>query len=261
MEGTRNMSELVSIITPSFNTENYIAETIQSVLNQSYQNWEMLIIDDSSTDKSIDIIKSFNDKRIRLFINDSNKGAAISRNYALKEAKGKWITFLDSDDLWHHNKLEKQINFMKENNYHFSYTNYIEIDEKSEPNGKLLTGPKIITKKSLNNFCYQGCLTVMYDCEKVGLIQISNLLKNNDYALWLKVIKKSNCYLLPEILSSYRRRQGSISNHSSIKLIIHHYYLWRYGERKSRLCAILFTFRNILYGLLKKIIYVKKIVV
>ncbi|MDW7650633.1 MAG: glycosyltransferase family 2 protein [Bacillota bacterium] len=251
------MSDLVSIITPSFNTEKFVAETIKSVINQSYQNWEMLIVDDSSTDNSIEIIKSFNDDRIKLFVNNTNKGAAISRNFALKEAKGKWIAFLDSDDLWHPDKLSKQVNFMKRNNYQFSYTNYIEIDENSKPNGNLITGPKILSKKSLKNFCYQGCLTVMYDREKIGLIQVKNLPKNNDYALWLKAIEKSNCYLLPEILASYRKRQGSISNYSYIKLIKFHYYLWRNGEDKSRLTATLFTVRNLFFGLLKKIYYKK----
>ncbi len=252
------MSELVSIITPSYNTGNFVASTIQSVLDQTYQNWEMLIIDDFSTDNSVEIIKSFNDSRIKLFVNNSNKGAAISRNYALKQAKGKWIAFLDSDDIWEPDKLEKQIKFMKRNNYNFSYTNYIEIDENSEPIGKLITGPKVLTKTHLNNFCYQGCLTVMYNNEEIGLLQIENLPKNNDYAIWLKAIKKSNCYLLPETLARYRKRKGSISNHTYTKLIKYHYYLWRYGEGKGNSIAILFTARNLLFGFIKKILFVKK---
>ncbi|MEH6955594.1 glycosyltransferase family 2 protein [Neobacillus drentensis] len=251
------MYELVSILTPSFNTGKFIAETIKSVLNQTYQNWEMLIVDDCSTDNSIEVIKSFNDNRIKLFINKNNSGAAISRNYALKEAKGKWIAFLDSDDIWDYKKLEKQITFMKTNNYHFTYTNYIEINENSESIGKLITGPKILNKRSINNFCYPGCLTVMYNSEQIGLIQIENLPKNNDYAIWLKAIKKADCYLLPETLASYRKRSGSISNHSYMKLIKHHYYLWRYGEHKNRVSAILFTIRNLVFGTSKKIKYIK----
>lgn len=253
------MSELVSIITPSFNTGKFVGETIKSVLNQSYKNWEMIIVDDCSTDDSLEIIRSFNDERIKLIVNETNSGAALSRNYAIRKAKGKWIAFLDSDDLWHPTKLEKQVSFMKKNNYHFSYTNYIEIDEASRPNRKMITGPQIVTERSLNNFCYQGCLTVMYDREFIGLIQIKNLPKNNDYALWLKVIKISDCYLLPEILASYRKRQGSISNHSYIKLIKHHYYLWKYGEDKNILSATVFTIRNLIFGLMKKINYVRKI--
>lgn len=250
--------ELVSIITPSYNTGKFIKETITSVLNQSYKNWEMIIVDDCSSDNSLEIIKSFNDNRIKLFVNDNNIGAAMSRNYALKKASGKWIAFLDSDDIWDKDKLRKQIEFMKKNNYDFSYTNYIEIDEDSKEIGKFVSGPNILTKRSLNNFCYQGCLTVMYNNEKVGLVQINNLLKNNDYAIWLKVIKKSKCYLLPEVLASYRKRKGSISNHSYIKLIKYHYYLWKDSEEKCSSIAVLFTFRNLVFGFLKKLIYVKK---
>ena len=123
------MNDLVSIVMPSFNTGVYIAETINSVLKQTYDNWELLIVDDCSTDSTDDVVKPFlEDKRIRYFKNDNNCGAAVSRNKALREAKGRWIAFLDSDDLWMHDKLEKQIRFMEENNYHFSYTNYAEID-------------------------------------------------------------------------------------------------------------------------------------
>jgi glycosyltransferase involved in cell wall biosynthesis len=253
------MSELVSIVTPSFNTGKFIGETIESVVNQSYKNWEMIIVDDCSTDDTLEIIRSFNDERITLIVNEVNSGAAFSRNSAIREAKGRWIAFLDSDDLWHPSKLEKQVNFMIKNNYPFSYTNYIEIDETTRSNGKLITGPQIVTEKFLNNFCYQGCLTVMYDRESIGLIQIKNLPKNNDYALWLKVIKISDCYLLTENLASYRKRQGSISNHSYIKLIKHHYHLWNYGEDKNTFFATVFTVRNLIFGLLKKINYVRKI--
>ena len=142
---------MVSIITPAYNSEKYIAETILSVLAQSYQNWEMIIIDDSSTDKTAEIISSFQEKdsRIKYIYNSTNKGSAYSRNVALQKAKGKWIAFLDSDDLWHPKKLEKQIEFMKKNNYHFSYTNYCEIDENSKEKGILISGPKTITEKMM----------------------------------------------------------------------------------------------------------------
>ena len=119
------MNELVSIIMPSYNTSEYVEESIKSVLNQTYTNWELIIVDDCSTDNSEEIIKQFtHDARIRFFKNEKNSGAAISRNFALREAKGKWIAFLDSDDLWEPEKLEKQIGFMRENDYKFSYTDY-----------------------------------------------------------------------------------------------------------------------------------------
>ena len=120
--------DLVSVITPAFNSGRFVAETISSVLSQTYQNWELIIVDDGSTDETVKIVKSFQEKdnRIQLFENESNKGSAFSRNLALRNAKGKWIAFLDSDDVWHPEKLEKQIKFMTENNCLFSYTNYSE---------------------------------------------------------------------------------------------------------------------------------------
>ena len=165
-------NDLVSIIMPSYNTGGYIKNSIESVLAQTYENWELIIVDDCSTDDTDSIVGQFSDKRIRYLKNEKNSGAAISRNYALREAKGRWIAFLDSDDLWLPEKLEKQIAFMKNNDYHFSYTRYIEIDEESKPNGKCVTGPKRITKHGMYNYCWPGCLTVMYDAKYVGLIQI-----------------------------------------------------------------------------------------
>ena len=122
------MNDLVSIIMPSYNTAPYISETIQSVLNQTYQNWELIVVDDCSTDNTDQVVAYIKDERIKYFKNEKNSGAAISRNRALRESKGRWIAFLDSDDLWMPEKLEKQIAFMESNGYFFSYTNYEEMD-------------------------------------------------------------------------------------------------------------------------------------
>lgn len=253
------MSVQVSIIMPSYNTGQFISETIESVLAQSYSNWELIIIDDCSKDNTDDVVgKYLADPRIHYIKNDTNSGAAVSRNRALREAKGKWIAFLDSDDLWEPDKLQKQISFMKENGYHFSYTNYIEIDEESKPNGKSVTGPKRITKHGMYNYCWMGCLTVMYDAETVGLVQISDMKKNNDYAMWLKICQKTDCYLLDETLGRYRKRSGSISNHSYIKLIKWHYKLYREAEKQPCILAAFNTVRNLFFGVMKKLKYVKK---
>lgn len=252
------MSELVSIIMPSYNTARFIKETVESVLLQSYTNWELLIVDDCSTDDTDDVVAQLlGDSRIKYIKNSENSGAAESRNRALREAKGKWIAFLDSDDLWEPFKLEKQIAFMKNNGYHFSYTNYIEIEENSKPNGKAVTGPKRITKSGMYNYCWMGCLTVMYDAEAIGLIQIENIRKNNDYAMWLKACKKADCYLLDEVLAKYRKRSGSISNHGYTKLIKWHYRLYRIAEHKNPISSAILTIRNLFFGTLKKIMYVK----
>lgn len=252
------MSELVSIIMPSYNTGRFIKETIESVLAQSYENWELLIVDDCSTDNTDEVVKPFlADPRISYIKNEKNSGAAVSRNRALREAKGKWIAFLDSDDLWELTKLEKQIAFMKDNGYHFSYTNYVEIDEASVPNGKRVTGPKRITKHGMYNYCWMGCLTVMYDADAVGLVQIADIKKNNDYAMWLKVCQKADCYLLDETLARYRKRSGSISNHGYAKLIKWHYKLYREAEKRDCVTSAALMMRNLFFGFIKKMKYVK----
>lgn len=253
------MNDLVSIIMPSYNTARFIEETIDSVIAQTYTNWELIIVDDCSTDNTDDVVSKYlEDSRIRYIKNESNSGAAVSRNRALREAKGKWIAFLDSDDIWEAEKLEKQIAFMEKNNCHFSYTNYIEMDESSVPNGRSVTGPKKITKRGMYNYCWMGCLTVMYDAEVVGLIQIADIKKNNDYAMWLKVCQKADCYLLNETLARYRKRSGSISSHGYMKLIKWHYKLFREAENKNPIFSLFFTAKNLFWGLVKKIKYVKR---
>lgn len=253
------MDELVSIIMPSFNTGEYITETIESVLAQSYNNWELIIVDDCSSDNTDEIIRMYLlDDRIRYLKNEKNRGAAFSRNKALREAKGKWIAFLDSDDLWMNEKLEKQIKFMQSNGYSFSYTNYIEIDDQSKSDGRMVTGPKQITKTGMYHYCWPGCLTVMYDSERIGLIQIEDIKKNNDYAMWLKICKTEDCYLLDEVLAKYRKgRSSSISSQNWLALIGWHYKLFRVCENQNVISALMSTCINLFFGTIKKIKYVK----
>lgn len=254
----QNTKDLVSVIMPSYNTARYIAETIRSVLAQTYADWELIVVDDCSTDNTDEVVSAFlGDPRIRYFKNEKNSGAAVSRNRALREARGKWIAFLDSDDIWMPEKLEKQLGFMKTNGYLFSYTDYIEIDEQSDPNGKHVTGPRRITGHGMYNYCWMGCLTVMYDAEAIGLIQIADIKKNNDYAMWLKVCRKATCYLLHETLAKYRKRSGSISHHGYTKLIRWHYKLYREAEKRNPVAAAVLTVRNLFWGVWKKIRYVK----
>ena len=254
-------NELVSIIMPSYNCGQYVEESLRSVQAQTYQNWELIFVDDCSTDDTIQIINSFraDDKRIRLFQNKTNLGAAMSRNHALQEAKGRWIAFLDSDDLWEPTKLEKQIAFMENYECDFTYTSYKEIDENSKETGVVVSGPKHVTEAGMFAFCWPGCLTVMYDRENIGLLQIADMKKNNDYAMWLKVSKKADCYLLDECLAKYRRgRSGSISNHSYFELIKWHYKLFRDAERMNPISSAFMTGVNLFFGVYKKMKYVKK---
>lgn len=255
-------SDLVSIIMPSYNCGRYVEETIRSVQAQTYHNWEIIFMDDCSTDDTIRIVSSIRDKddRIHLYQNVHNLGAAVSRNNALREAKGRWMAFLDSDDLWEPTKLEKQVKFMEENGYMFSYTGYQEIDSESKPTGVILSGPKRITKRGMYYFCWPGCLTVMYDASKVGIIQIEDIKKNNDYAMWLKVSRKVDCYLLDECLARYRRgRAGSVSSHGIMTMIGWHYKLWHEAEGKSPISALWYTGVNLIFGFYKKLKYVKRV--
>ena len=138
---------LVSIIMPSWNTEKFIAESIQCVIDQSYKNWELIIVDDCSSDHTDEIVAPFlSDNRIKYLHNEKNSGAAITRNKALREAQGEWIAFLDSDDLWMPDKLEKQIGLMTEHNYVLSYTNYEKIDEDDLPLNIYVSGPDVVDK-------------------------------------------------------------------------------------------------------------------
>ena len=258
-DGIEREAGLVSIIMPSYNTASFIEETIQSVLNQTYTNWELIIVDDCSTDNTNEVVDTIKDCRIHYLKNEKNSGAAISRNKALREAKGQWIAYLDSDDLWMPEKLEKQIKFMEENGYVFSYTNYEEIDVDGYKTGVKVTGPKKITKTGMFNYCWPGCLTVMYDANKIGLIQIEDIKKNNDYAMWLKVCRKADCYLLDEILGQYRKgRVGSVSTHSIRTMIGWHYKLYREAEDMGILSSLFNTGRNLVFGFYKKKRYVRR---
>lgn len=253
-------SDLVSIITPTYNCAKFIEETIRSVQAQTYQDWEMIISDDCSTDNTKEIIAPYlaNDARIKYICNEKNSGAATTRNNALRVAKGRWIAFLDSDDLWLPEKLEKQIAFMEKNGYAFSYTKYSEIDEFSNELNIEISGPRKISKCGMYAYCWPGCLTVMYDARVVGLIQIADIKKNNDYAMWLKVIHKAKCYLLPENLAKYRRgRQGSIRSHNYFVLIKWQYKLFRDAENFSWFTSICITFVNLFFGVIKKLYYKK----
>ncbi len=253
---------LVSIIMPTWACAKYIADSIRSVQEQTYHNWELLIQDDSSTDGTDKVVMPFLklDKRIKYECNLKNSGAAVTRNNALRRAKGKWIAFLDADDLWLPEKLERQLNFMVENGYKFSYTNYQEINENSLNTGVLVRGPRHITKLGMFAFCWPGCLTVMYDRESLGIIQTADIKKNNDYAMWLVLCRKSDCYQLNDVLAKYRRgRVGSISTHGYITMIRWHFCLWHEAEGKNVVISLFWTCINVFCGIFKKVVYVNQI--
>ena len=160
---------LVSIITPSWNCAQFITEAIRSVQSQTYTDWELLFQDDCSTDNTAELVAQFaeKDSRIKYECNPKNSGAAITRNNALRRAKGKWIAFLDSDDLWASTKLEKQLKFMVDNNYAFSYHEYTEMTEDGNDMGVYVSGIKKVNAFNMYACCWPGCLSVMYDREKI----------------------------------------------------------------------------------------------
>jgi len=243
---------------PSYNTAKYIRDSIDSVINQSYTNWELIIIDDCSPDNSNDIIASYNDSRIRLLKNKKNSGAAISRNYGLREARGKFVSFIDSDDIWAYDKLEKQVDFITTHNYAFIYSDY-RICQDGVWENVIRTAPNMINKRKIYNYCYFSTITVMYDRDKIGLIQIADLKKNNDYAMWIQALSHSNAYRQPECLAYYIKHGNSISSGSKLKLIKYHYIMWNKGLNKSKVISLILTLNNLFHGMMKKMIYRKRI--
>ncbi|WP_179009489.1 glycosyltransferase family 2 protein [Winogradskyella forsetii] len=242
---------LVSIVTACYNSEKYISDTINSVLNQTYQNWELLLVDDCSTDASISIIRSFEkaDKRIKVYKLTENSGPAVTRNKAIKEAKGRFIAFLDSDDRWLPDKLEKQIAFMLAKGYSLTHTGYELIDESGKTLNKIIRPTTVL---SYNDMLYSnkiGCLTAVYDQKQLGKIYMPLLLKRQDYALWLKILKTGEkAYGLSEILSQYRKTESSLSS-NKINLIRWNWKLLREVENMSFIKSAYYLTCNIVLKL------------
>lgn len=252
--------DLVSIITPVYNCEKFISETIECVLCQSYKNFEMILVDDCSLDNSAKIIKKYakKDKRIRYVKLDDNSGAAIARNKALEESKGRFIAYLDADDKWNKDKLEKQVKFMLENNYAFTCTDYEKIDE----NGNSLKIIKIPKKVDYNLFLRNTIIQtvgVMVDTFVTGkdLLMMPNIRRRQDAATWCQLLKAGyDCYDVPEVLSYYRVVSNSLSS-NKFKAIKMNWYWYRKIEKLS-LFKTFYCFIGYAFNAVKKRIYVKK---
>ncbi|XCF06529.1 glycosyltransferase family 2 protein [Tamlana crocina] len=228
-----NSTPLVSVITACYNSEKHISETISSVLNQTYQNWEMLLVDDCSSDNTISIIETLqkSDSRIKLFQLNENSGAAVARNKAINEAKGEFIAFLDSDDKWLPLKLEKQIRFMLHKGYNLTHTAYQWIDESGDSLNKTLNPPQVLSYSDMLYSNKIGCLTAIYNRTKLGKVYMPLIRKRQDYALWLKILKTGEeAHALPEVLSEYRKTNDSMSN-NKFDLIKWNWKLLRQVER------------------------------
>ena len=251
---------LISVVIPTHNDSKYIKEAILSVINQTYNNLEIIVIDDFSSDNTIEIIKSFNDKRIKIIQNDSNKGAAYSRNIGIKNCAGDFISFMDGDDVWSLNKTEEQIKFMKKNNYAFTSCLYSFMGEDGQSLGKYMSSPRKVTHRKFLKTDYIGCITTMYKRDICPNLEIPDgLYKRNDYALWIKLSEYADCYTFPLILAAHRVRKGSISSINKFSLIRYHKEVFQklYGFNKIK--SELFALRNVFYYLIRKTFYTKRI--
>jgi len=201
------LNELVSIITPSYNSHRFIKDTIDSVINQTYQHWEMIIVDDCSTDDSVAFIQSLiaNEPRITCRVLEHNIGAAAARNEALKIANGRYIAFLDSDDIWLPQKLETQLQFMRDHNYAFTFTQYLPMSEDARIEFSPIQVPKVLTYSDYCKNTIIGCLTVMIDKKQTGEFYMPLIKSSHDMALWLLIMKRGfNAYGLNTLLAKYR---------------------------------------------------------
>ena len=226
---------LISVITPTYNCADFLGETIKSVQKQTYQKWEMIIVDDCSTDNTKEIVEKYmcNDTRIKYFCLEKNSGAAVARTKAMEIANGNYMAFLDSDDIWTEDKLKKQLSLMEKYNIAFSCTSYEQIDEEGKKLNKVMKSvPKVDYNRLLLD-CPVGNSTVMYNVEKMGKFEVPNIRKRNDDALWLKMLKQEKyIYGIESVLAKYRIRKNSISS-NKFKVIKYHWILYRDIEHLS----------------------------
>jgi glycosyltransferase involved in cell wall biosynthesis len=241
----------VSIITPSYNSVKYIAQTIRSVQEQTLADWELLITDDCSTDETIAIINSFaaNDSRIRLFTLPQNSGPGVARNHSINQATGKYIAFLDADDVWKREKLEKQISFMQNSGSHFTFSFYDCMDENGQLINQCVEAPKTLAYRQLFFCNYVGNLTGIYDSDYFGKIPVSAIKKRQDWIVWLTILKKLKyAQPVPESLAIYRIRTGSVSS-SKVNLLKYNFAVYRNFHRLNVIaalgCMIVFLFTQL----------------
>ncbi|WP_339919257.1 glycosyltransferase family 2 protein [uncultured Flavobacterium sp.] len=252
---------LVSIIIPCFNSEKFIAETVRSVQNQTYNNWEIIVVDDCSSDNTVALILGMvqRDSRIRFFQLENNSGTGVARNKGLSNANGRYISFLDADDLWKPEKLRKQIDFLKTNKIAFTFSFYDCIDEEGKPLNKRVEAPLNLSYRQLFFCNYIGNLTGIYDVNYFGKIPISSIRKRQDWMLWLTVLKKiKTAQPVPESLAYYRVRNDSLST-SKLDLIKYNFAVYRkfhgFSFPIAVACMKLFLFTQLLI----KPSYIKKI--
>lgn len=244
---------LISVITPAYNAERFIEDAINSVLRQTYTHWEMIIVDDCSTDRTREIIKLYlrKDTRIKLIELKNNSGPAVARNVAFEHARGRYLAFLDADDQWMPEKLEKQLNFMQERQIAFSFTKYIKIKESNTETHSVVHIPDYVTYKQLLKHNVIGCLTVMLDTEMIGEVKMVNMRSRQDYALWLTLCKRGfTAYGLQEVLAKYRIVGNSIS-HNKLKMARQNWKVYREVKKLSLMKSVWYFANNVYFSVKK----------
>ena len=262
-------NDLVSIIMLSRNKAPYVEESVRSVIAQTYTNWELLFVDDNSDDDTINLMMTLKEEgrlrlsdgryidRVKVSRTVVDRGVTNIRNSALREARGRWMTFLDVGDVWAPEKLERQIAFMEEHGYAFSYHRYGLMDSESKDRGMVVGGKEKVTHRDLLKCCWPSYLTVMYDAEKVGTMKVRTP-HNNDYGLWLNVSDRHDCYLLNDNLASMRTKWGRLGKILLTNSIKWRYDAYRYDEDLGPVTSFLYTVRNGWYGIVKWMKYVEK---
>jgi len=243
---------LVSVIMPYYNSGRFVLDAVNSVLKQVYSNFELIIIDDCAKEDIKEILKGIKDDRIKIITNETNCGAAKSRNKGIEKAQGKWLAFLDSDDLWDERKLQLSLEYMVKNNVAFSCTDYFVIDE----DGKVKTtySPKkdVYSYKNILKHNRIGCSTVICNKEIVGSVYFPEQAeKREDFACWLNILKKGidvHCVHIP--LSSYRTGNESVSS-SKLKMVKYQWKVYRKVEKKNWFASVYYLMHWAIKGVFK----------
>ena len=227
------MNNKVSVIMPLFNGAKTINETVKSLFDQTFSNWELIIVDDCSKDNSYEIACSIADQtpnKIKVFKTALNGGPAVARNIATNHATGRFITFLDCDDIWLPDKLEKQLTFITSNNYSIIYSNYEKISYNGERSNRIVKMPEVVNYKTILKSNAIPCLTAMYDTDKLGkLFQIEDrfYMSNEDYIMWVQTLRKGIlAHKLDEVLAFYRLSEQSISK-NKVRMASIRWYIYR----------------------------------
>ena len=271
------VNDLVSIIMLSRNNERFLEQSVRSVMAQTYKNWNLLVIDDSSNDdtiKQLMLLKEedrkacllynseekdgYTQDRIKVSQNVFVKGQSLSRNSSLKDAKGRWIAFLDCGDLWAADKLQKQISFMEEHGCGMSYSHFNVIDE----DGKLhweVSGPEYIDYQEMLKCCWPGYLTVMIDTEKTGKKYLKTKLPDNYYSLWLQSLENTDCLLIDEVLATCRTPHATFSNLWLTSKFKWRYEVYRVIKNVNPFVATWYSIRNLWFAALKRKRYVRRV--